>query len=357
MSEEIGIQSAPLGLIKKLCSVMAEAGYIKKRGHNEKFHYDYATEADVVDALRDKLAARNVFVFPSVMQSERKHHAKTASGGDMFITDVMIRWTFVDGETGETHECLMPGCGTDTGDKGVYKAITGSSKYLFLKGFMLPTGDDPEDEKPDRAEGIKAAQSVATEKLRAHARTNGGSELVTISPYKDGFYALSGPGVPIVRSEMKGEMKAKLGWVQAGNVDMFVKEHKAHFIAFCTGIKVSVLDESSGTAPAKDERQAPVDIPPFIDDPSTDPIILEAKSMTGKKGEYVRVKWEGKDLSCFDKKLLPFILSHVGRPAMFDWSSSPDGKYKNILHVVRLSGMPFELQPAPFKAEDQDVPF
>ena len=149
----------PKGLIAKLCEVMAEAGYVQKRGHNEKFNYDYATEADVVDALRDKLAARKVFVFPSIISAERKEHSKTNSGGTMFITDIMVKWTFLDGDSGETQECVMPGCGTDTGDKGIYKAITGSSKYMFLKAFMLPTGDDPENEKEDGkpARATKAA--------------------------------------------------------------------------------------------------------------------------------------------------------------------------------------------------------
>lgn len=339
---------ATQGLVRKLCEVMASIDRVAKRGRNEFHKYDYATEADLVEAVRGELSKRQLFIFPSVTNHSR--------GGD--VTDIMVCWTFVDGESGETRDCMMPGCGKDSGDKGVYKALTGSEKYLLMKAFLIPTGDDPEKEDGgERKEGIKAAQSVATEKLRAHVRTNGGSELVTISPYKDGFYALSGPGLSIIRANMDNATRAKFGWKQEGNVHMFVKEHKAHMIAFCTEHQISLLDESAGTAPAKDERQAPADIPPFMDDPSTDPIILEAKSMTGKKGEYVRVKWEGKDLSCFDKKLLPFILSHVGRPAMFDWSSSPDGKYKNILHVVRLSGMPFESQPAPFKAEDQDVPF
>ena len=52
------------GLIKKLCEVMAEASYLQKKGRNEKFNYSYVTEADVVEILRDKLAKRNVFIFP-----------------------------------------------------------------------------------------------------------------------------------------------------------------------------------------------------------------------------------------------------------------------------------------------------
>ena len=39
----------------------------------------------------------------------------------------------------------------DTGDKWVYKAITGAVKYIFMKTFQISTGDDPEkDEVKER---------------------------------------------------------------------------------------------------------------------------------------------------------------------------------------------------------------
>jgi hypothetical protein len=195
------------GLIAKLCEVMAEAGYVEKRGHNDKFNYSYVTEADVVELLRDKLASRGVFIFPSVTQIDRKEHSKTSSGATMFITDIMMTWTFVDAETGETHVCHVPGCGTDTGDKGIYKAITGSSKYFFLKAFMLPTGDDPEDEKIDKEEGKAAARAVAVRKLKENAN---GNESVLLVPYKQNRLALQGHGVQILKAAMSDEDKAKV---------------------------------------------------------------------------------------------------------------------------------------------------
>src|ERR1035437_4332329 len=131
MPDEKQQEKAQKGLVKKLCEVMTSAGYVKKRGHNEIQNYDYATEADVLDMLRGELAKLDVFIFPSVVSVARTAHYVTKSNAQMWASDVMIKWTFLDGDSGETHECMMPGCGTDTGDKGLYKAITGSSKYLF----------------------------------------------------------------------------------------------------------------------------------------------------------------------------------------------------------------------------------
>lgn len=41
----------------------------------------------------------------------------------------------------------MIGEGMDTGDKAIYKAITGAQKYVLMKTFLIPTGDDPELEE------------------------------------------------------------------------------------------------------------------------------------------------------------------------------------------------------------------
>src|SRR5277367_379161 len=150
--------SAPKNLVQKLCEVMAAIGYIAKKGEN-KFHgYKYAKESDIVDAIRGELAQRNLFIFPSVTT-----HARSGE-----ITDIMVRWTFTDGDSGEQRDCDIPGCGQDKGDKGVYKALTGSEKYFLMKTFLIPTGDDPEaDSKAEQEDARGAAQAVGKAKMAA----------------------------------------------------------------------------------------------------------------------------------------------------------------------------------------------
>lgn len=346
----------PKGLIKKLCAVMAEAGYVQKRGHNEKFNYDYATEADVVDSLRDKLASRNVFVFPSVVSAERKEHSKTSSGGTMFITDIVVKWTFLDGDTGETQECLMSGCGTDTGDKGLYKAITGSSKYMFLKAFMLPTGDDPEDEKEDPKEGKSSARGVAPAKSKQAAT---GIENVTLTPYKERFVALSGNGLPIVRSNIDNKMMAELGWKWEGSIAFIPAANGFKFVDLCDKNKEKwKVGTIWMNAPQRGSDQRPLvppkaNIPPppkVYDEPEpsngSDPIITSAKRIKGRQPgakEFLSVNWDGKEMSCFDKKLWVHIEHHIGRPALL--TVKPNGKYTNVTGIVSLDGEEFFDEP------------
>lgn len=309
----------------------------------------YAELASIIDATKKHLSDEGI----AVIQMPRSEFGESEA-------KMLHLTTMLAHNSGEWISCdlSMPAIMRDRFDaQSVGSAVTYARRYSLQSMLGIAAEADDDGNAAVGKGTVEAAQSVAIEKLRAHVRTNGGSELVTITPYKDGFLALSGNSLPVIRSEMKGDMKAKLGWVQRGNVDMFVKEHKAHFIDFCTSIKVSVIDESSGTAAMNESRSTPVETP-FSQDPDTDPLILDTKRVerTGKK-PFLAVKWNGMDINCFDKNLWPFIEGHVKRPAHFDWSSTPDGKYKNLLHIVRLSGMPFELQEAPYKAEDGDVGF
>jgi len=61
-----------------------------------------------------------------------------------YVTDIRLRYEWVDIETGMSVSGEMLGSGSDAMDKGVYKAITGAGKYVAHTTFQLRTKDDPE---------------------------------------------------------------------------------------------------------------------------------------------------------------------------------------------------------------------
>lgn len=132
-----------MSLYSKLAAVMSEIGYVEKRGRNEFHGYNYATEADLADAVRSKLAERNVMLIPS-LTNVNERAIKTAKGKDSTLTTARISFTFCDGDSGQTHTADWAGAGDDPADKGLYKAMTGAAKYFLMKSFLIPTGDDPE---------------------------------------------------------------------------------------------------------------------------------------------------------------------------------------------------------------------
>lgn len=130
-------------LYAKLAEVMREIGYVEKRGFNDFHKYAYVTEADLVDAVRAKLAERNVVVIPSLSGIDERG-VTNAKGKASTITTARVAFTFCDGDSGQTHTAEWAGAGDDPADKGLYKAYTGAVKYFLMKSFLIPTGDDPE---------------------------------------------------------------------------------------------------------------------------------------------------------------------------------------------------------------------
>jgi hypothetical protein len=149
-------------LASKLAKILGEVGKVPKSGHNSFHNYDYVTENDLVYAVRAKLAEAGVFVFSS-NESQHVEVCEDKEGKKFFLTTVTTKHTFVDGESGESFSVLSQGQGSDNGDKGGYKAMTGAMKYFLYKCFMIPTGDDPEqDTKTDERGAPERKTTAAT---------------------------------------------------------------------------------------------------------------------------------------------------------------------------------------------------
>lgn len=134
-------------LVGKLSQIMVDTPWVEKKGRNSFFNYDYAKESDILDAVREKLATHGIFVFTSIENMEfRETPKRTRDGSPVNMVFVKTKHTFADSDSGESIEVHGYGCGEDSGDKAIYKAITGAMKYFVSKNFLMSTGDDPERE-------------------------------------------------------------------------------------------------------------------------------------------------------------------------------------------------------------------
>lgn len=191
-------QNAARSLVRKLSEVMLEVVHVPKSGHNRFHGYSYATEADIVSAVREGMARRHLMLVPDVESSEVKE-VQRKNGVERLVT-LRVRFTVLDGDSGETHSFCVTGEGTDAGDKAGYKAITGATKYAIMKLFLIPTGDDPEEEghgqrsprqplrtPPPPAPPAAPAQGERRAPAQSAARDAGRVELgkpVPFGPYK-----------------------------------------------------------------------------------------------------------------------------------------------------------------------------
>lgn len=145
-------------LYGKLAEVIGEVGYVAKDGKNDFQNYRYTSAEALLAAIRGPLSARGVVLMPSLIDIGEREYT-TSKGKASIITTARVRFTLVDGETGERHECEWAGQGDDPADKGLGKAYTNAIKTFLREQFLIPTGEDPE---ADATADKRAADRVAS---------------------------------------------------------------------------------------------------------------------------------------------------------------------------------------------------
>jgi hypothetical protein len=140
-------------LAKKLADVMGAIQDVEKNGENNYHNYKYATESDILDEVRPRLAEKGVFPFSSIEKFDREKKGKNVT------TIVGLLVTFMD-ESGASFTVRYFGEGQDNQDKSFYKAYTGALKYTIMKNFLISTDDDPEkDKRSNRSSGRSSSRS------------------------------------------------------------------------------------------------------------------------------------------------------------------------------------------------------
>lgn len=160
-------------LHEKLVEIAQEVPYIQKKGTNEALDYKYVGDAQVVTELRDQFLNRGIIVTPrheviNVSVIDRGNRAAN------IVTTIESTFTFSDGR--ESLTVTTVGQGTDSGDKGAFKAMTGARKYAILQALMIATGDDPEQTRDDEMEtagGSKPASAAQKGKLHTMGKAVG----------------------------------------------------------------------------------------------------------------------------------------------------------------------------------------
>jgi hypothetical protein len=149
-----------LNLWEQIAHISGFLGAVPKRGYNAFHKYNYVMESDLVSIVRQYLAAAGIVIIPNVTSVEREGE----------LTSIQCEYTVTNGR--ESFTFNIPGYGGDRGDKGVYKAMTGSQKYAIMKLFKIETGDDPEsdtrvDERAAQPDQASASRPRVTSGSRA----------------------------------------------------------------------------------------------------------------------------------------------------------------------------------------------
>lgn len=138
MTEQVEVKEEvkPLNLFQKIHGVMRDIEYLNKDDSisfgNTK--YKAISEEKVTSTVRAALLKYGLVIMPV----EQEHHKE----GN--LSTVNTKYKIVDIDTGQYETIVSSGTGADSQDKGVGKAMTYSYKYLLLRTFAIPTGEDPD---------------------------------------------------------------------------------------------------------------------------------------------------------------------------------------------------------------------
>jgi len=160
--------SEKVKLYQKISAVMKDVEYLSKDDKVEfnNTKYKAISEEKVTSTVRESLVRNGLIIIP-VEQEHRREGT---------LSTVDTKYKIIDIETGEYEIIVSSGTGADTQDKGVGKAMTYAYKYLLLRTFAIPTGEDPD--KVSSAE-LDAKQKAEEEK-RAKAAEEDAKKLPVI---------------------------------------------------------------------------------------------------------------------------------------------------------------------------------
>lgn len=136
-----------MNLYQKIAAVMKDIQYLKKddkvsMGGNNS--YQAMSEEKVTQTVRESLITHGLVILPVFQSHSREELRDKENVLKGYLSTVDTQYKIVDIDTGQFELLASSGTGADTQDKGVGKAMTYSYKYLLLRTFAIPTGDDPD---------------------------------------------------------------------------------------------------------------------------------------------------------------------------------------------------------------------
>lgn len=138
-------------LLQKLLSIQEHVDRFHK--NKETNTYKYVDGQSVLNEIRPKMNELKIILKQEILSIENtRQDYVTARGNTKYevLSKVMMKFTWIDTESGEREECLFGANGMNDWDKGVGSALTYGERYFLLKFFHIPTDADDNDALTDK---------------------------------------------------------------------------------------------------------------------------------------------------------------------------------------------------------------
>lgn len=132
-------------LAKAIASVVLACGWVAKDKRHQK-GFEYASAEGVIDHLRGQIAIAELAIVPSVVSVESVETGSVSKSGAK-ANRVRVTMEFVLlHSSGESCKSTWIGDAESYDCTSVYAACTGCHREFLIKTFLVPRGDDPEED-------------------------------------------------------------------------------------------------------------------------------------------------------------------------------------------------------------------
>lgn len=162
-----------MSIYKKLLLIQEQINGLGKDKQTQT--YKYVTGDKVLSHLKPLMNKHGLLLkqeIISIDNTRQDYATKSNPNKSEINSKVMMRFTWVDCETGEKDENLFGANGQNDWDKGVGSALTYGERYFLLKYFHIATDEDDIDnpdrkiEEPQKQTITKAALDKACARIR-----------------------------------------------------------------------------------------------------------------------------------------------------------------------------------------------
>lgn len=146
MADELPVHK---NIFEAKLAIMRDVPYIQKTGRmkSEKMNFTFASEQDVIEAVRPSMVLHQVVITRQAMARDGAY--------------IICIYSFTHVPTGSSEQIVTLGDIESGAKGGGYKAMTGSQKYAIRQWLMIETGDDPDKSRgKDNDDGDAPAEGL-----------------------------------------------------------------------------------------------------------------------------------------------------------------------------------------------------
>ncbi|MBO4234054.1 hypothetical protein FO675_07025 [Riemerella anatipestifer] len=138
-----------MNIYQKLLQIQAKVNGLGKDASsgNGNYSYQYVSGAKVLEFVRPLMNELGLILKQEILSIENDRQDYTIKSGPKseILSKVMMKFTWIDTETGERDENLFGANGQNDWEKGLGSALTYAERYFLLKFFHIPTDEDDID--------------------------------------------------------------------------------------------------------------------------------------------------------------------------------------------------------------------